>query len=111
MKLDPLCFKDEIGLAVTNRGHLIPCCRCDEPHTIDDPEFKKLLAVSKISDVDDVNEILLSKEWIQFYKNLLNNKGPKACIDTCRADKSQNSTLRVTMTRPKTNELLHEGKR
>lgn len=111
MKLDPLCFKDEIGLAVTNRGHLIPCCRCDEPHTIDDPEFKKLLAVSKISDVDDVNEILLSKEWIQFYKNLLDDRGPKACINTCRADKSENNTLHVTMTRPKTNELLHKGKR
>ncbi len=111
MKLDPLCFKNEIALAVTNQGYLIPCCRCDVPSSMNDPEFKKLLAVSKISDVDDINEILLSEEWIQFYKNLINNKGLKACIDTCRADKSENSKLRVTMTRPKTNELLDEVKR
>ena len=111
MKLDPLCLKDEIGLAVSNRGHLIPCCRCDEPHTMNDTNFQKLLAVSKISDVDDLNEILLSEEWIEFYNNLKNNKGPKACFSTCRVDKPENHRLRITMTRPKTNELLYKNER
>lgn len=111
MKLDPLCFKDKIGLAVTNRGHLIPCCRCDEPHTMNDTNFKKLLAVSKISDVNDINEILLSEEWIEFYNNLKNNKGPKACLITCRVDKPKENKLRIKMIRPKTNEVLHQNER
>lgn len=111
MKLDPLCFKNEIPLAVTNRGHLIPCCRCDIPHTINDPEFQKLLSVSKISEVDHIDEILLSDEWIQFYNNLKNNKGPKACFDVCRADKTEKNKLRVTTIDPATGEVLKESVR
>ena len=30
-QLDPQCFNGKMSFAVTNRGHLIPCCRCDDP--------------------------------------------------------------------------------
>lgn len=95
-KLDPMCIKGEIAMAVTNRGELIPCCRCDDPHTTNDPKFKKLLEASKISDYDSIDEILKTKEWKRFFKNLQNNKGPNACWYTCQANKPENHIQTLT---------------
>jgi len=86
-ELDPLCLKGKIAMAITNRGELIPCCRCDDPHTINDPEFQKLLKVSKISDYETIEEILQTDEWKKFEKNLRNHIGPKGCWYTCRKNK------------------------
>lgn len=88
IELRPLCFEGTIAFAVTNRGHLIPCCRCDDPETMNDPEFQKLLAVSKIQDYESIDNILIKPEWIEFVKNLQQHRGPAACINTCRKDKS-----------------------
>ena len=49
----PKCLVDEIQIALTNRGHLIPCCWCDEEWSLKTPEFQKLLKVSKISEVEE----------------------------------------------------------
>ena len=46
IELDPLCFKDAIALAVTNQGVLIPCCRMDDPKTMNDPLMQDFLKVS-----------------------------------------------------------------
>jgi len=94
--LDPLCLKGKIAMAITNRGELIPCCRCDDPHTTNDTEFQKLLKVSKISDYDSIDEILKTKEWKRFKKNLENNIGPKACWETCRKNKPENDIQTLT---------------
>jgi len=92
MVLDPQCMKDEMSYAVTNRGELVPCCRCDDWETVDEPDFKRLLAVSKIEDYDTIDEILLQPEWIEFQNNLKNNKGPYACWYTCRINKPREDT-------------------
>jgi len=110
-KLDPMCLKGEIGYAVTNRGELIPCCRCDEPKTINDYEFQKLLAVSKISEHDSVDDILKTKQWKRFFKNLQNNKGPMACWRTCKANKSEKETQTFSIIDPETNEIKQKQKR
>ena len=85
MKLDPLCFKN--------------------------PEFKKLLKVSKISDAECIEDILLSNEWIEFYNNLKVHKGPEACRKTCDASKQSDKKQKLTITRPKTGEVLHQYER
>lgn len=110
-ELDPLCIKAQIGFAVTNRGELIPCCRCDEPKTMNDPKFQKLLAVSKIEDYDSVDEILQTKQWKQFFKNLQNHKGPAACWRTCKKNKGQDKTQTFSVIDPVTNETKATQKR
>ena len=42
--------------ANTNRGHLIPCCNVDQPDTLADPRMVKMLKVSKLADVDKVED-------------------------------------------------------
>lgn len=93
IKLDPRCFKG-FAMAVTNQGYLIPCCYCDNPKTMNDPEFKKLLAVSKISDHDNIESIVFSEEWKRFEKNLRQHQGPDACIRSCRVRKDKNDVVR-----------------
>lgn len=100
-----------MAFAVTNRGELIPCCRCDEPGTIDDPEFQKLLAVSKISENNSVEDILSTKQWKRFYKNLKRNIGPKACWNTCQKNKSKSSTQTLKVIDPSTNHVKVTQKR
>lgn len=104
-QLDPLCFKGQMAFAVTNRGELIPCCRCDEPDTINDPEFQELLKVSKISDHNSVKDILSTKPWKRFYKNLKRNIGPKACWRTCKLNKSKAKTQTLKVIDPETNRV------
>tara|TARA_Y100000389_G_C16988810_1_gene283883 strand:+ start:152 stop:487 length:336 start_codon:yes stop_codon:yes gene_type:complete len=111
MKLDPQCTKGTIAFAVTNRGHLIPCCRCDDPPTMNDPKFQELLAVSKISDYNSVSEILETKEWVDFYNNLKNHIGPQACWHTCRKNKEEEAVQVIKMIDTKNNKVMYEDKR
>ena len=57
IKLKPRCMvKSRTGqhqAAVSNRGHLIPCCWLDEKQTMDHPIMQELLKVSKISEVEN----------------------------------------------------------
>lgn len=92
--LEPKCLSGDIAFAVSNRGHLIPCCRCDSPHTMDDPHFKKLLDVSVISRENTVDKILATREWLEFTEDLKKNIGPRACQLTCKKE-SDPDTLRT----------------
>lgn len=84
MKFKPKCLKGELQIAFTNRGHLIPCCYCDEQWVLESPQFKKLLKASKVSEVEDIEEILYSKEWMEFEENLRTEKNiHKICIEHC----------------------------
>ena len=82
-QLDPMGLKNEVHVAITNQGELIPCCYLDNPKNNLDPEYKKLLKVSKINDYDNIEEIYLTKEWIEFAENLRNHKGFSACRNIC----------------------------
>ena len=46
-KFKPKCLKGEIQTAYTNRGHLIPCCYCDEEEDLATPQLQRLTNVSK----------------------------------------------------------------
>ena len=104
-ELDPLCFKSTIGMAVTNRGELIPCCRCDRPDNLDDPLFKYLLDVSKISEYNTIQEILDTEEWKNFYYGLSQNIGPMACVKTCSKERNKDKTQTFKILDPKTGEV------
>ena len=92
-ELDPLCFKDAIALAVTNQGVLIPCCRMDDPKTMNDHRMKKMLEVSTINNNNTVEDILKSGEWKEFANNLSKNIGPNACRTTCAKAKKYSQTV------------------
>ena len=87
IELDPLCFKDAIALAVTNQGVLIPCCRMDDPKTMNDPLMQDFLKVSVINDTNSIEDILTTKEWQEFAKNLAEknlDKVLRVCIIHCQ---------------------------
>lgn len=89
-KLEPKCLNGEIEMAVTNRGELIPCCRCDDPTSYKTNEtLWNLMQASKIDEFDNIDEIFLLEEWTEFIENLKNHQGPKCCWDMCDADKKQ----------------------
>jgi len=92
--LMPKCFNGHLQAAITNRGHLIPCCYCDTKTNLSSPEMIKLLKVSKIEDYDSIEEILLTDEWLEFANNLASDKGPPACWNVCVSGK--NDTKRHT---------------
>lgn len=105
-KLDPKCFKEEMGFAITNRGELIPCCRCDNTMNDNDVEFQKLLAVSNISNYEKIEDILKTKPWKRFYKNLSNDIGPPSCYHSCKANKEEHEIQTNHEFDPKTNKTL-----
>jgi len=91
--LEPRCMPKHGSIdfrmspAVTNRGELIPCCWCDQPRASKDPIMKQMLKVSKISDHNSIEDILKTKEWQEFAKNLAEknlNKVRPICIYHCK---------------------------
>jgi hypothetical protein len=95
-KLKPKCISGEIQVAMTNRGELIPCCYLDTIYSLNTPEIKKLLKVSKLDDVEKIEEIIFSDEWIEFKKNLENDKGPPGCFHVCGTHHKENKTKKLT---------------
>ena len=73
--------------AVTNRGHLIPCCWRDQTEELKHPTMQKMLAVSKIDEVESIDEILLSEPWQKFAKDLAERNMKEimpVCIKHCK---------------------------
>ncbi len=86
-RIEPMCVKGNMNLAITNRGELIPCCKCDTRENMENPEFRKMIDRSRIADYDSIEDIIESDVWKQFYDQLKQNRGPKACWDACRTNK------------------------
>jgi len=93
-ELDPKCFKG-FPMAITNDGYLLPCCYCDDPVTRSESDFKKLMAVSKIEDYEDLSEIVLTEEWCDFEKNLRKNIGPRACYEACTKESDVRKDMHI----------------
>lgn len=90
-ELDPKCLdKRQAAFGFTNRGEVIPCCWLDTSRNDPDPDYQRLLKVSRIEDYDSVEEIFLNPEWIEFVKNLKEGKGFRFCHTVCKKrDKPQ----------------------
>jgi len=103
IKLLPRCmFKEKSKsqqAAVTNRGHLIPCCWLDEAQTLNHPIMQPMLKVSKISEVEDIEQIVFSKEWQEFEKNLRERNMDKilpSCKHHCRMREDKDKIKKET---------------
>ena len=86
--LEPRCMpakgsiEKRMQAAMTNRGELIPCCWMDQASALEHPVMKQMLKVSKISEHNSIEDILLTKEWQEFARNLA-EKNLKKVIPTC----------------------------
>jgi hypothetical protein len=63
-------------MAMTNRGHLIPCCYMDTIASMKTEHMQKLLKVSKVSEHNSIKDIVLSDEWLEFCENLKKDIAP-----------------------------------
>ena len=78
--------KDVMLLSHSAKGNILPCCWCFNPGS--DQHFKDMGMYDddiKIQNVKRVEEILLSKQWINFHKTLLTDveNAPPVCKDNC----------------------------
>jgi|TARA_E500000318_G_scaffold68596_2_gene63423 hypothetical protein len=80
MQLDPKCLKEDAQLGHSAEGYILPCCMSD--HGAIPQLWKEHL---KIENVDSIDQILNSKEWISFFEMLKNNpnKSPHICKRFC----------------------------
>jgi hypothetical protein len=90
MNLIPRCHPSDKKIkqqypALTATGHLLPCCECD---TISNKEFTDLGFFDEslhISNVDKVEQIIFSPQWMSFHRMLLENAtlAPTVCKKIC----------------------------
>jgi hypothetical protein len=78
----------EMSVAYVGRGYLLPCCWCDN-YSGDD--FEKLGFFDgslKLVNVDNIQNILTSRQWVSFHKLILTDtkNSPKICKDKCSSD-------------------------
>jgi hypothetical protein len=70
--IKPKCLppgKKEI--AYTTTGHIVPCCWLDNPRGWEEPQIKRLYQNKlKVSNNKDIESIVDSKEWNEFFKEL-----------------------------------------
>ena len=106
-KLEPKCLSGK-GYGYTATGYLVPCCWCDpstdgrneqiiiETKQIKDMFFKEHL---KLTNVNNIQQILRSKEWKNFYDTLFDNDSNNAlevCKSYCGTSESTKLKLHAT---------------
>jgi hypothetical protein len=106
-KLEPKCLSGK-GYGYTATGYLVPCCWCDprenmpnEQITIETKEIKDMFFKEhlKLTNVNNIMEILRSKEWKDFYNTLLDddsNNALEVCKRYCGTTKSTKLKLQAT---------------
>ena len=73
MKINPRCEKGKQSkdYAYSAKGFLLPCCWCDTINPKSDKELYKLFNPNlHLSNVDSIDEILLSDEWLDFKRSI-----------------------------------------
>ena len=109
LKFKPKCIEGTMQSAVTNRGHLIPCCWLDDPDNLKQPIMQSLLKVSKISEVEDIEQIVFTKEWMNFEKNLKEENFDKilpTCKRHCQVREDRDKIKKETFFDPKTGKMV-----
>ena len=108
VKINPRCIAGTMEAAVTNRGHLIPCCWLDDKNSMNHPVMQSLLKVSKISEVEDIEEIVFTKEWMEFEKNLKERNFDKilpTCKHQCQVREDSDKMKKETFYDPETGKM------
>ena len=78
------------------KGFILPCCWCDVADPEYDPQIMKLMKPKlHLDNVEDMNDILLSDEWIEFYKSITTDykNAPKCCKRHCGHTNSEKTEI------------------
>jgi len=76
-------------IAYTSTGYILPCCWCDVAGNKEERdeyvEFGLFDEDLKLKNHKGIKEIMLSKQWINFHKTLLDSpeKAPSRCKKYC----------------------------
>ena len=86
--LRPSCVYEDTFQSFVSSGHILPCCYVDGlEHRCDvlDPLFSEHL---KVINAWNVENIVGSDEWIEFFYMLMNEpeRAPKICWDMCHSE-------------------------
>lgn len=74
------------GFGHSAQGYLLPCCWCDNHTTVNDPLLDALFDEElKISNVDNIQTIVMSDQWLAFTKAIIGDveKAPNVCKMYC----------------------------
>lgn len=96
MTFKPMCMdKNKGNFGHSSRGYLLPCCWLD--FNSDEDLIKDLYSEHlHLDNVDDIEEILLSPEWIKFTKSIQSaDTASKRCLEYCSG----------------AGKIIHQGKR
>ena len=97
-KIKPKCFY-KMEAAINAQGFLLPCCWCDQPWTLEQECFKPLVQDKfHLSKVKDINEVIYSKEWQKFKKDLEESNIenlPPVCMKQCEEKDGENKQSKI----------------
>ena len=99
IKIQPKCEKGKQckDYAYSAKGFLLPCCWCDVINPENDPELMKLFRPHlHLSNVDSIEKILLSDEWLDFKKSITKDyeKAPDVCRRYCSTKQEFNGIVK-----------------
>lgn len=78
--INPKCLHTDRDLSFANTGHILPCCWLNDSY--EEPGIKELFSERLHIDNNTVEDIINSKEWIDFFNNLKSN-APAICRKFC----------------------------
>jgi hypothetical protein len=73
------------SLAFTSTGYVMPCCWMDPVLTSEKEDNPLFVEELKLEKHKSVKEVLLSKQWVQFHRDLIDKpeQAMKCCKITC----------------------------
>tara|TARA_Y100000310_G_C20116161_1_gene549368 strand:- start:125 stop:442 length:318 start_codon:yes stop_codon:yes gene_type:complete len=97
-KLQPKCLLTARGASYTATGYVLPCCWIDNPKGWNDEILKKFFDPNLHIDKNEIEEIINSKTWKNFFNLVKNNpkQAPKLCYRYCSVNKAYDATKKVT---------------
>lgn len=78
---NPKCLHTDRDVSYSNTGHITPCCWLNTRYK--EPGIKELFNERLHINNNTVEDIINSKEWINFFDNLKSDKAPKTCRKFC----------------------------
>lgn len=70
MSIEPRCLKNEVLIAYSATGYIIPCCHFDRPYCFENDIPDLVQEKFNLKNVSSIEEIFKSDEWQCFFKKL-----------------------------------------
>lgn len=82
--ITPKCLQDNHLLGHTARGYILPCCWADRPELFESDMKDLVKEKFKLINVKNIEDVIESDEWTQFYDKLKRGEGAKICSIYCK---------------------------